>query len=672
MPEMNDKSVHGPLAFLDIASEVATLMRTHDWSSSPLGQPTDWPSSLRTVVSLLLSNKFAMFVAWGPELGFLYNDSYAEILGTKHPDALGKRFQDIWSEIWSDIDPLIQRALQGEATYTERLPLTVRRRGFDEQAWFTFSYSPVYAENGQVSGMYAAVVEVTAQVLAERYRDEENERLRTLFAQAPGFMTILRGPDHRFELCNNAYLQHIGFREVLGKPMREALPEVVAQGFVELLDQVYRTGETYVGTAVPVRLQRVPQGPAELRFVDFVYQPFRDATGTITGIFAEGNDVTERKLAEDELRNANRQKDEFLAMLAHELRNPLAPITTAAQLLKIGNLDAKAVLNVSNIIARQAEHMTALVDDLLDVSRVTRGLVTLNKEQVDLNIVVSNAVEQVRSLIDSRHHALTLRLSGEPAHVIGDSTRLIQVVTNLLSNSAKYTPPGGEITLRVHVAGGHVEVSVVDNGMGITSDVLPYVFDLFSQGKRTLDRSQGGLGIGLSLVMSLVELHGGTVHARSGGADQGSEFVVRLPCIASPQIASVLNERDLRTAGPLNILVVDDNADAAQTLSMLLEMSGHRVSVEYDARSALTRVQVDHPEVMLLDIGLPDIDGFELAKRIRALPAMDKAVLVAVSGYGMAQDRAQSVDAGFHHHLVKPVSYEQLNRLLAEIRALLR
>lgn len=669
---MNDKSIHAALAFLDVAGEVAGLMRKRDWSNSPLGHPMNWPSSLRTVVSLLLSNKFPMFVAWGPELGFLYNDSYAEILGTKHPDALGKRFRDIWAEIWNDIDPLIQRALQGEATYTERLPLTVRRRGFDEQAWFTFSYSPVYAENGEVSGMYAAVVEVTDQVLAERYRDEENERFRTLFSQAPGFMTILRGPDHKFELCNNAYFQHIGFRDVLGKPFREALPEVVEQGFVELLDQVYRTGETYVGTAMPVRLQREPQGPPELRFVDFVYQPFRDATGAITGIFAEGSDVTERKLAEDELRNANRQKDEFLAMLAHELRNPLAPIATAAQLLKIGNLDAKAVHDVSKIIARQAEHMTALVDDLLDVSRVTRGLVILDKEEVDLNIVVSSAVEQVRSLIETRHHALTLRLSGEPAHVVGDSTRLIQVVTNLLNNAAKYTPSNGEITLRVHVADGYAEISVSDNGVGITADVLPYVFDLFAQGKRTLDRSQGGLGIGLSLVKSLVLLHGGTVHARSAGADQGSEFVVRLPRVASPKVASSLTERDVRAAGPLSILVVDDNADAAQTLSMLLEMSGHRVLVEYDARSALARVQMEHPDLMLLDIGLPDMDGYELARRIRALPAMEKSVLVAVSGYGMAQDRTQSANAGFHHHLVKPVSYEQLIRLLAEIRALLR
>jgi signal transduction histidine kinase len=549
-----------------------------------------------------------MFVAWGPELGFLYNEPYSEILGKKHPAAMGARFQEIWAEIWHDVGPLADRAFRGEATYRENLPLRMNRRGYDEDTWFTFSYSPVRNEQGTVMGVYCACVETTAQVLAEKYRNEENQRLTGLFEQAPGIIAVLRGPEHVFELTNKSYRQLLGGRRLNGLPVREALPEVEGQGFFELLDKVYETGEPFVGRASPLRIQTEPNGPLEVRYIDFVYQPIRDATGAVAGIFVEGSDVTARKLIEDELRAANRQKDQFLAMLAHELRNPLAPITSAAQLLKMGTLDAKAARHASEIIARQAEHMTELVNDLLDVSRVTRGLVSLDKEQLDINSVVASAVEQVRPLIESKRHSLTLQLSGDPAHVLGDRTRLVQVVSNMLNNAAKYTPTGGRITLNVGVGDGQVEIAVRDNGVGIEPDILPYIFELFTQAERTPDRSQGGLGIGLALVKSLVALHGGKVEASSGGPGQGSEFVVRLPCtagtgyVAAAQ-AGVASERD--PAGPLRIQIVDDNIDAAATLSTLLELQGHEVSVEHDGRSALRRARLDRPQVLLLDIGCP-------------------------------------------------------------------
>jgi signal transduction histidine kinase/ActR/RegA family two-component response regulator len=660
--------------FLSGGGELGAMMRAHDWSGSPLGHPRTWPQALRTVVGLMLNSKFPMFVAWGPELGFLYNDSYREILGDKHPAALGGRFHDIWSEIWPDINPLIERALRGEAIYADRLYLVMNRHGYDEPTWFTFSYSPVRDEDGAIAGMYCAVVEVTDQVLAEKYRNEENERLRGLFSQAPGIMAVLRGPEHVFELTNQSYMQLVGHREVAGKSAREALPEIVGQGFFELLDRVYATGEPFVGHALPVRLQREPEGPLEERYIDFVYQPIRDENGQVNGIFVEGSDVTARKVVEDELRAANRQKDQFLAMLAHELRNPLAPIMTAAQLLKLGRLDAKSVAGASEIIVRQAEHMTDLVNDLLDVSRVTRGLVTLEREELDLNVIVAAAVEQVRPLIDTRRHALTLQLSGQPAHVTGDRTRLVQVISNILNNAAKYTAPGGRIVLAVTVEADRATVAVRDNGVGIAPEVLPYIFDLFTQAERTPDRSQGGLGIGLALVKSLVALHGGSVHAHSDGLGQGSEFSISLPVVArapaaAPDAGAAGAGDAMQDSGNLRVLVVDDNADAAQMLAALLEVQGHAVSVEYDARGALARAHDEHPDVLLLDIGLPDMDGYELARRLRARPEHAGATLVALTGYGQHQDREDAQQAGFDHYLVKPADLNEVNEVLAQAEA---
>jgi len=310
--------------FLSDGGEAGALMRRLDWSRSPLGEPEGWPQSLRSVVGLLLTSKFPMFVAWGPELGFVYNDPYAEILGAKHPSAMGARFADIWAEIWPDIEPLIERALSGEATYHQDLPLLMRRKGYDEQTWFTFSYSPVRDESGAVAGIYCACTETTEKVLAERRLTAQHKRLSQMFDQAPGFMAIVRGPDHVFELTNAAYMQLIGHRDVIGRPAREALPEIEGQGFFELLDRVYATGEAFVGQAMAVGLQRTPGAAIEQRFVDLVYQPVTDAAGAATGIFAEGYDVTERVLAEAELR-ANAARQEFRLALEERLRGLAEP-----------------------------------------------------------------------------------------------------------------------------------------------------------------------------------------------------------------------------------------------------------------------------------------------------------------------------------------------------------
>jgi len=589
------------------------------------------------------------------------------ILGAKHPASLGQRFRDVWSDIWDEIAPMVARTMGGESIYLDRFPLTMRRHGYDEETWFRFSYSPVRRDDGMVAGMFCACVEITNEVLAQRYRDEENTRLVNLFEEAPGIIAVLRGPDHVFELTNRSFLTLVGHRDLIGKPVRDAMPEVQGQGYFELLDQVYTSGQPFVGHAVPLHIQREPGGPLEECYLDFVYQPIRDQFGKVTGIFLEGSDVTVRKRIEDELREANRQKDDFLAMLAHELRNPLAPITTAAQLLQRGQMDAPGIARASAIIARQAEHMTALVNDLLDVSRVTRGQVTMAQETVAVEPLVQEAVEQVRPMLDSCHHELFLDI--EPGlYVLGDRTRLIQVLSNILNNAAKYTPARGRIVLSVRTDGGDVRLAVRDNGQGIDLPVLPYIFDLFTQAERTPDRSQGGLGLGLTLVKSLVLLHGGRVDALSDGLGEGSEFVVYLPLLEpvleAPAPAPAASVSD---ASGLRVLVVDDNVDAAEMLATLLEMNGYAVRVEFDGASALAAALREPPTVALLDIGLPDMDGHELARRLRAQPATAGAVLVALTGYGQAEDQQRAQQAGFDHHMVKPADLDRLLTLLASV-----
>ncbi|MEA3000471.1 MAG: hypothetical protein QOK17_2304 [Sphingomonadales bacterium] len=306
MASFTPVSSDGPdgLAFLADGGEMGERLRAYDWASNPLGPPAAWPQALKTATGMLLSTKFPMFIAWGAELRFLYNDAYADVLGGKHPAALGHAFEDIWADIWSDIEPLVRGALAGEPTYRENLPLTMTRKGYPEQTWFTFSYGTLRGDRGEAEGMFCVCTETTAQVLAERERIGEAERLRQLFDRSPGFMAVVRGPDHVFEMANASYQKLVGQRDLIGKPVREAVPEVEGQGLVELLDQVYRTGEAFIGQSAAVSLQREPGGPREERLLDFVFQPILDAQGAVTGIIADGYDVTERVMAERALRES--------------------------------------------------------------------------------------------------------------------------------------------------------------------------------------------------------------------------------------------------------------------------------------------------------------------------------------------------------------------------------
>lgn len=571
--------------------------------------------------------------------------------------------------------------------------------GFEERYW-SISHSPVMGANGEVEFVLQHPIDVTE---LERLREvtrhavdapldlvpshsgifkraqevyEANlglmadvDRLQSLFQQAPSFMAVLRGSEHVFELANAAMVELSGPRDYVGRRVRDALPELVQQGFVDMLDEAYRSGRPAVIYGKAARFEHAP-GMFSDRVLNFIYQPILNGHGIVEGIFIEGNDVTEQYTAQrmhhEQMLLEARHKDEFLAMLAHELRNPLAPITSAAHLLGLAHVDSIGIAKASAIIRRQAAHMSSLIDDLLDASRVTNGLVSLEFAPVVVNEVVQEALEQARPMILTRGHQLDLEILHEGAHVSGDRKRLVQVLANLLTNAAKYTPPGGKLALRLTLNERRVELSVSDNGIGMTLEVQKNVFNLFTQATRTPDRAQGGLGIGLALVKSIVELHHGSVDVYSPGLGHGSTLTVTLPLARNvPAPAETALPVMNTTVTPLSILVVDDNVDAAELLAMALIAHGHTVAVEHGSSAALARVNRLTPDVCVLDIGMPNIDGNQLARELRQLPATQGALLVAVTGYGTRHDRQTALAAGFDHYFVKPVDIVALLQLLA-------
>jgi signal transduction histidine kinase len=371
-----------------------------------------------------------------------------------------------------------------------------------------------------------------------------------------------------------------------------------------------------------------------------------------------------------DLERADRQKNEFLSMLAHELRNPLAPIRTAVDVLRLKGDGQPEIEWAREIINRQTKHLVRLVDDLLDVSRITGGKIRLDLEVLNAASVVAAAVETSRPLIEESGHQMTVALPEEPVWVRCDRVRLAQVLSNLLNNAAKYTQRGGLIGLTVEQSGGEAVFRVADNGIGISAEMLPKVFELFTQVERSLDRSQGGLGVGLTVVKRLVEMHGGRVEASSSGAGGGSEFTVRLPAIESPPDTEAVADAPLENrspAAPLRVLVVDDNADAADSLAWLLRHGEHEVRTAHDGRQAVELAHAFHPQAVVLDLGLPEIDGYEVARRLRQHADTRGALLVALSGYGQQEHRRRSSEAGFDYHFVKPVDFAALQRILLEV-----
>jgi signal transduction histidine kinase/ActR/RegA family two-component response regulator len=398
--------------------------------------------------------------------------------------------------------------------------------------------------------------------------------------------------------------------------------------------------------------------------------PIRDETGELQGAVNVLVDISDRKRMEEALRDADRTKDEFLATLAHELRNPLAPIRNAVQVLHLRESPEPESRWALEVIDRQMQHMTRLIDDLLDLSRITRNKLELRKERVELADVVRAALETSRPLMETAHHRLVVELPKEPIFLKADSTRLAQAISNLLNNAAKYTESHGQVWLTAERQGSDAVVRVRDSGMGISADMLPRVFDMFLQIDPEPERAQKGLGIGLTLVKRLIEMHGGSIEALSEGPGKGSEFIIRLPALIEPKLPAGSQpavQRKRSTPSALRILVVDDNRDAAATLSMLLRIIGNEVRTAYNGLEGFTLAGEFRPQVVLLDLGLPGMNGYQVARKIRQQEWGKGMILIAVTGWGQERDRQTARESGFDHHMVKPVDPSKLMELLASL-----
>jgi PAS domain S-box-containing protein len=537
--------------------------------------------------------------------------------------------------------------------------------GFEERFWTAIS-TPIFGADGSIVCISHSNNDVTEKVRSEAALRESERRYRAL-TNATAEVIYRISPDW----TQLRHLEGRGFLKDTAAPRPYWLGDYVPPEEQELVNReiarAIREGSVF---ELEHRVRRA-DGSSGWTLSRAV--PMFDAAGKLVEWIGAASDITERKAAEERLREADRRKDEFLAMLAHELRNPLAPSGAAAELLQRIKPDEAMLKRTSQIIGRQVGHMTALIDDLLDVSRVTRGLVQLANAPLDVDGVMHEAVEQVMPLVQGRRHQLAVTLPPPGTRVLGDRKRLVQVLANLLNNAAKYTPEGGRLALEAGVRPGRqgreLCIDVLDNGIGMAPDLAARAFELFAQAERSSDRSSGGLGLGLALVRSLVELHGGSVACESGGPGAGSRFSVCLPLLEPERAEAAPQPNDAvapAAGGALRVMVVDDNVDAAVTLGMLLESAGHRVLVEHDAHDALARAQADPPQAFLLDIGLPGMDGMELARRLRARPATAGALLVAVTGYGQDKDRAQVLAAGFDHHMVKPIDTGRLFAILGE------
>jgi len=1032
------------LAFLSAQGEMAARMRRHDWSRSPLGPPSTWSTSLKTLVGLMLASPQPMFMAWGPARTWLYNDAFIPILGVKHPAALGRlALDEVWPEARDALLPMFNRVYAGEPVHMQEFSLALNRHGGLEDAYFAFSYTPARDETGSVAGLFGACIETTDRVLAERRQAAAQARQQQMFEQAPSFMCILRGPDHVFEFVNNAHRKLFNSDNWIGKPAREAFPDLANQGYFDLLDQVFASGERYVATSAPVRFRRAPGGPGEERLLDFIYEPITDDAGHVTGIFCEGFDVTEarrselalresetrfreiadaapvmmwicdvtaartwfnrawlefanaqlhdecgdrwvarvhpsdtaarsarflqaferreriridyrlrradgtwrtvdetgvprfasdgtflgyigscadvteqreaeralkrseeqlrlateaaevglwdvdlvtdtlywpprvkrmfgisphvavsmadfyaglhpqdrdtviaafaaaldpaqravydveyrtigkqdgimrwvaakgrgifddsgscirvigtaldisarkqseaqlrereerlraivettpecvklvarngrllqmnpsglamieapaaeyvvgrnvleliapehreafrrfnericdgekatlefdvigllgsrrhmethgaplrmpdgtvvqlgltrdvtaRRVAEEALRESDQRKDEFIATLSHELRNPLAPLRNALQILQKRAAQDAGAASIHEMMARQVNHLVRLVDDLLEVSRIKHGAFELRSQRVELATVVRNAVETCEPLMREAGHRLDVTLPNQRVWLYGDPVRLGQILANLLNNAARYTPHGGRISVQAHVVGGILSISVLDTGAGFVQGAAPRLFEMFSRGKNS-----SGLGIGLALARRLAELHGGTIKAASAGPGQGAEFTVSLPL--PPDQSSMPAETPLGSDSfrGHRILVVDDNRDAAESIRSLLELLEADVRVAFDGAHALALFREYDANIVLLDIGMPGMDGYEVARALREHHSDRNVHIIALTGWGQEQDRVRTREAGFDRHLVKPVDFETLRALFESL-----
>jgi PAS domain S-box-containing protein len=527
--------------------------------------------------------------------------------------------------------------------------------------WANVVITPLHDAAGALCGFAKITRDLSERRRQEEHLRESEERFRLLMEGVKDYAIFMLDPEGKIASWNSGAELIKGYRaeEVLGRHFSLFYPvDALARGWPEHELRMARTEGRFEDEGWRIR----KDGSAF--WANVVITPLCDGEKRLRGFAKITRDLTERKRIEM-LEEADLRRNEFLAMLSHELRNPLAPIRNALSVMRMNGIDESALSRARTVLDRQVSHLSRLVDDLLDVSRIAIGKITLQREPLEIAQVVTSAVESSQPLIDSREHTLEVLLPDEPLRIEGDLTRLSQVVLNLLNNAAKFTPKGGHIRLTVEREGAMAAIQVHDTGIGIPADLLPNVFDLFTQGDRSLDRTEGGLGIGLTMVQRLVKLHGGSVEVRSEGSGLGSEFVVRLPLLAVPASAPLPQRTRSQPASSRRVLVVDDNRDATETLELLLQLWGHEVQSALNGPEALSRAMEFRPEIILLDIGLPGMSGYEVARQLRTLPGFRDVFIVAVTGYGQDSDRIHSQEAGFGHHLVKPVQPEVLQELIA-------
>ena len=623
-------------------------------------------------LSDFLENALEGLLKIGPDgRVFWVNRAGLELLGRSEAETFGRSNEDFQLDP-SDAQDTLRRLLAGEPLHDHPTGL---RRGDGSVRHVRITANPQW-DAGKLTHSRWFVRDVTDELLAERARGH-----LAAIVESSDDAIVSKTLEGVIRSWNRAAERLFGYsaEEAVGQPVTLIIPPERVQEEQEILQRL-RRGER-IEHFETVRIAK----SGRRIHVALTISPIRNASGVIIGASKIARDISEKKAseqaqqrtigelkrAEEALRDADRCKDEFLAVLAHELRNPLAPIRYAvAMARKEGRREAERV-QAQAIIERQVAHMSRLLDDLLDVSRITRGILVLRCVPVDLAAVVATAQEAARPLVEARRHELTLKLPEKPTRLVADPVRLAQVLANLLINAAKYTDAGGRIELEARSDGGTLVVAVRDNGIGISAAMMPRLFTLFAQGSSALERSEGGLGIGLSLVRGLVTLHGGTVTAHSAGVGLGSEFTVRLPLgdPGSAKDADGTGTPARATPNALRLLVADDNRDSAATCAAFLEASGHEVSVAHTGREAFDLACKVQPDALLLDIGMPELNGYQLAQRIRGTPWGRRSLLIAISGWGREQDKRRALAAGFDQHLTKPIDPNGLEALLQRAKA---
>ena len=563
----------------------------------------------------------------------------------------------------------------------EPLEMEVRFRSADgDYRWYLSRAVPLRDAQGRVLKYYGTCTDIEdyrrVEASLARMTEQSDQRRRVYEAALSSTMDLIYVFDleGRFTYANEALLAlwRRTWDDAIGKTCLElGYPADHAAMHDRELRQVIETRQ-------PLRGEVPFEGAHGLRIYEYIFVPVIGADGQVVAVAGSTRDTTERRRLEDNLREsaaelsaADRRKDEFLATLAHELRNPLAPIRSALEVMRLTGDDPQTVAQSCAIMERQLAQMVRLVDDLLDLSRITRSRLELRRERAELSAILTSAIETSRPLIEESRHELVVSLPDRPVYLDADVTRLAQVFSNLLNNGAKYTPPGGKIWLAAQVEAGQIVVRVRDTGIGIAADSLPRVFAMFAQVDNSRERTQGGLGIGLTLVKRLVSMHGGSIEAHSPGLGQGSEFVVSLPL--DPELqphrapAKPTNGTFAGSTSKRRILVVDDNIDAAKTLSMMLSIMGNEICLAHDGVEAVAKAASFQPEIILLDLGLPHLSGIEACQQIRQQPGAERILIVALTGWGQEQDKLRTREAGFDEHLVKPIEPARLHELVGAL-----